>query len=1010
MVWKFGTTAPTVGNTAVQLRVTQFVAPANETCAGAIPLTLNTAVSGATSGAANDYQLTGTSCFTGIGQTSSTAVGRDVVYSFTAPSAGNYSFTINFVNGFNAVLYVSTTCPAAPATLTCDNVSGPVIAASNRNTNSVNASESVQCLALTNGQQVFVFVDEFSAVGGSFIIKVTQCATATGNDVEPNGTPATANALACGAQGGIVPAADVDFYTLGTPAAGSRVFAMADGSSASSSDFDMRITTTTDTLEYDDLNLDIPFGSLAPIAAGTPLTGVASFIRMNHFTAITQAEPYRLFSVVQPPGAGLGGSSATVEFEPNDTVPGANSAANNFFSGLAGSAGDVDMFVFPATAGDVVFIALDSDPLRDNTPFNGALSLLDSTGNLLVSVNDSVSTSSTTPGTGSLTATTPSSPAEGLVFTIQTTGNYIARVTVGSGTPTAASDYLLSISKNCAVGGGPVGGGCTSITCPANVTQPNDINQCGAVVTYPAPTPNGSCGTVNCSPASGSFFPVGTTTVTCTSSAGPTCPFTVTIQDTQPPSITCPGNITRSNDPNQCGAVVTYPPPTITDNCPGMFTATCVPPSGSFFPVGTTTVTCTVNGATAPSPQQVNGACTPTTITHSTSQAITSLNSVSCNAGGIHVENSYYRAFTLSSFGITNQFDIASVDIGVELANAGGTAPIGKASISANAKGKAFAPGATTQPITIKLYTSSMPFPTGFPGSLTQIGITNTTVNDTSLSVVNIPVIGSAPAGSQLVVEVLTPDGTAAGNSFFIGSNAAAETGPSYLRAPGCGITTPTTAAALGFPNMHIVMNVNGCQQVAGGGSTCNFQVTVNDTQQPTIMCPPNQTAVTAQNACPAPACVVVNYPAPVASDNCPGVTVVCNPPAGSCFPSGVTTVTCTATDGSGNTASCPFTVTVFDTALEDDSNPATILLWNSLTGQYRFCCNGITITGVGKATRQGCVYTLDHTSAADRRVLGRVDKAVHAGSGSFQTPPGTTRCTITDRNTLNDPLMPACQ
>ena len=95
-----------------------------------------------------------------------------------------------------------------------------------------------------------------------------------------------------------------------------------------------------------------------------------------------------------------------------------------------------------------------------------------------------------------------------------------------------------------------------------------------------------------------------------------------------------------------------------------------------------------------------------------------------------------------------------------------------------------------------------MPFPTGFPGSLTQIGITNTTVADQSLTIVNIPVTGSAPPGSQLVVEVLTPDGTAAGNLFFIGSNAAAETGPATC-ARRLRITNPTTTAAIGFPNMH---------------------------------------------------------------------------------------------------------------------------------------------------------------------------------------------------------------
>ncbi len=1020
VVWKFDTPAPTAGNTAVQLRINQVVSPVNETCAGAIPLTLNTAVSGTTNAVTtNDYQLTGTTCFTGIGQTSSTAVGRDVVYSFTAPAVGNYSFTINFASGFNGVLYVSTSCPTAPPTqtLTCNNVSGPVIAAANRNTNTSNASESVQCLALTAGQQVFVFVDEvaLSAAGGSFIIKVTQCASASGNETEPNDTPAQANALVCGAQGGIVPAGDVDFYTLGTPAAGSRVFAMADGISASSADFDIRITSTTDTLEYDDANLDSPFGTLAPIAAGTPLTGVASFIRMSHFTAGTQSEPYRLFSVVQPPGAGLGGSSATAEAEPNDTVAAANSATNNFFSGLAGSAGDVDMFCFNATAGDVVFIALDTDPLRNNTPFNGALALLNSTGALLVSVNDGGTTSSTTTGAGSLTSNTPNSPAEGIVFTIQTTGNYIARVTVGGGAVSATSDYLLSISKNCALGGGGCGAACSSITCPANVTQPNAPNQCGAVVNYPAPTANGSCGTITCSPASGSFFPVGTTTVTCTSSAGPTCTFTVTVQDTQPPSITCPANVTVSNDPNQCGAVVNYPAPTITDNCPGTFTATCTPPSGSFFPVGTTTVTCEVDGFAAPVGAAPNGQPGCTTITHSASQTITLFNSVSCNngaAGGFeHTNNSYWRAFSLPAFGINGAFDVMSVEFGVEEATSGaanaaqgstkGSKTKGASTSLLSSNGKPKVPAGAGQPVTIRLYTSNQAFPTGFPGSLTQIGTTSITLPDQTLTVVNIPVTGTAPAGSQLVVEIFTPDGQAAGNSFFIGSNTAAETGPSYLSAAACGVASPTTTAALGVPNMHTVMNVNGCEQATGGGPSCTFTVTVNDTQPPVITCPPNQTAVTATVSDP---CVVVNFTT-TASDNCPGVVVVCNPPSGSCFPVGVTTVTCTATDTAGNTATCMFTVSVFNGRLQDDSEGCNnTVLFNTLTGDYRWCCHGTIFVGRGKVTKLGNTYKIEH-NAVDRRVLINLSAGSFppSGNASLQSPPGTIRCVIQDRDTRND-------
>jgi len=56
-------------------------------------------------------------------------------------------------------------------------------------------------------------------------------------------------------------------------------------------------------------------------------------------------------------------------------------------------------------------------------------------------------------------------------------------------------------------------------------------------------------------------------------------------------SFTCPANITVSNDPGVCGAVVTYATPTETGNCGG--TITSDHPSGSLFPVGTTTVTLT---------------------------------------------------------------------------------------------------------------------------------------------------------------------------------------------------------------------------------------------------------------------------------------------------------------------------------------------------------------------------------------------------------------------------------
>jgi hypothetical protein len=177
--------------------------------------------------------------------------------------------------------------------------------------------------------------------------------------------------------------------------------------------------------------------------------------------------------------------------------------------------------------------------------------------------------------------------------------------------------------------------------------------------------------------------------------------------------------------------------------------------------------------------------------------------------------------------------------------------------------------------------------------------------------------------------------------------------------------------------------------------------VTVNDLLPPVLACPANQTAVTANLN---DACKVVSFTV-TTTDNCPGTTVVCNPPSGSCFPVGVTTVTCTATDASGNTATCSFTVSVFNARLQDDSAGCnnTVLI-NTITGAYRWCCNGTIFTGVGTIKKLGNTFTLTH-NAPDRKVLINISagSSPPSGSGSIQSPPGTNRCTIQDRDTRND-------
>lgn len=87
--------------------------------------------------------------------------------------------------------------------------------------------------------------------------------------------------------------------------------------------------------------------------------------------------------------------------------------------------------------------------------------------------------------------------------------------------------------------------------------------------------------------------------------------------------------------------------------------------------------------------------------------------------------------------------------------------------------------------------------------------------------------------------------------------------------------------------------------------SRFTFLLSVRDTQPPTITCPPAVTTV-ATNGTSA----VVNYTTPAVTDNCQA-TATCSPPSGAPFQVGMSTVNCTATDSSGNAASCAFTVTV---------------------------------------------------------------------------------------------------
>jgi uncharacterized repeat protein (TIGR01451 family) len=435
--------------------------PANDTCASPTALTLDIPAAGTNAIAANNYalQTTPTACYTGdgeIGQTTTlTGTGRDTVWSFTAPSAGLYSFRArNDAAGGNLLLYTKTTCPAAPSTaIACDGT----VKAANRNSNTAQytAAEEVACKAMAAGETRYLFVDEgaVTTTGGAYTVEVNKCTL----DPDLGESPATASTLACGIEGSIKAGTtprDQDFFGLGAPASGSRVFAIVDSVSGNSTDSDLRVTTDTDTLEYDDGDNTTPWGSIAPNISGRPTTGATSYLEVTHFTAGSATEPYRLYAVVQPPGGGLGGSSATPESEPNEaTLAQANMAANNFFSGaipVGGTTGDFDLFAFGVNAGDLIQLNVDGDPLHNATPVDFAFFLFDKNGAQILGFTDGTSTSSNTASPGTLLGTTPTSPGESGTYRARYSGVYYAAVNTQSAAQTG--DYLYSIGINCLTG------------------------------------------------------------------------------------------------------------------------------------------------------------------------------------------------------------------------------------------------------------------------------------------------------------------------------------------------------------------------------------------------------------------------------------------------------------------------------------------------------------------------------------------------------------------------------
>jgi HYR domain len=75
---------------------------------------------------------------------------------------------------------------------------------------------------------------------------------------------------------------------------------------------------------------------------------------------------------------------------------------------------------------------------------------------------------------------------------------------------------------------------CT-ITCPSNIIVKAEAGKEGANVNFSGATGQGECGAISYTPASGSFFRLGSHSVIVTSVSGQKCSFTVIVTDNEPP-------------------------------------------------------------------------------------------------------------------------------------------------------------------------------------------------------------------------------------------------------------------------------------------------------------------------------------------------------------------------------------------------------------------------------------------------------------------------------------------
>ena len=548
------------------------------------------------------------------------------------------------------------------------------------------------------------------------------------------------------------------------------------------------------------------------------------------------------------------------------------------------------------------------------------------------------------------------------------------------------------------------------ITCPGNIAVNNDVNFCSADVTYTVTTTD-NCSAVVTQTAglpSGSAFPIGTTlnTFVSTDASGntSTCSFNVVVTDSQLPVVATQPLTVNLNAAGQATITPNQIENGSTDNC-AIASITVSPSTFDCTTVGANTVTLTVtdvngNVNTGTAIVTVQDLIAPTVITQNTTVALGANGSVTVTPAMVNNGSYDNCTFTLTvtpnTFGPSN---VGQNTVIVVATDASGNVTFATAIVTII---DTTPPTVVTQNVTVQLNAAGAASVTAAQvnnGSTDNTSIASMTVspntftcasigaNTVTLTVTDVNGNSANGTATVTVVDSILPTITAPANvatTTTTGCTATAVALGTPTTADNCSVASVTNNAPTNYP-VGVTTVTWTVTDGSGNVATAAQLVTVTDTTLPTITAPAN-VIVSANNSCVA---INVVLGTPVTADNCTVASVTNNGLAS--FPLGVTTVTWTVTDASGNTATATQTVTVNDTTLPTIVAPAALTVSSSATCGATGLALGTPVTG------DNCSVASVTNNAPTTFPLGAttVTWTVTDGSGNIQT--ATQLVTVVD-------------